>query len=420
MNNLSYYLIQANTALAACYLLLRLCGTDTFLKLRRTLLLAVSVFALLCPLLPGWLPAETGTGAPQAGIATLALPMLTVETVRQTVLSLPEALAAAYLLVAAVLAVRLAMQTLGLLRFVRRLPVMEAEGRRCRLLPGGHEAFSFLGYLCLPEDALRSPHLRELIRHEEAHIRQRHTLDVLWSRLLCALCWPNPAAWLLMRELRTLHEYLADAAALAGPTPRRDYQMALLSLSFPLAAANITNKFNVLSIKKRIAMMNKKPTSGLWQAKYLLLLPVTTLLVALNPSANAATGSALSAGLSSQDPAALQTLPATLQQEEPHQVADHMPEYPGGTPALMSHICSNIKYPAKAMGNKVEGTVVVQFVVDKEGKVTNVKVTRSLSPECDAEALRVVKTLKKFKPGRMKDGRIVPVYFTVPIRFAIK
>jgi periplasmic protein TonB len=95
---------------------------------------------------------------------------------------------------------------------------------------------------------------------------------------------------------------------------------------------------------------------------------------------------------------------------------EEMPEFPGGEAGLFKYIQENVKYPAIARENQVTGTVYVDFVVDKEGKVTNVKLRRGIGAGCDEEAIRVIKSLPKYKPGR-QNGRPQQVQFTVPIRF---
>lgn len=421
MKDIIAYLLQANVTLAAGYVLFRLCGTDTFLRLRRTLLLAIGVFALLCPLLSRLLPPEAAAESLSAiGAEVYALPAIGSAPVRKAVVSLPEAVAGTYLLVAAVLAVRLAMQTLCLLHRIRRLPVATVAGSRCRVLPERHEAFSFLGYLCLPADVLRSPHLPTLLRHERAHIRQRHTLDVLWSRLLRALCWPNPAAWLMERDLRLLHEYLADAATLDGHTPRTTYQRLILSFTFPLAAAQITNKFNVSSIKKRITMMNRKRTPGLWQAKYLLLAPMAALMVGMNRPAQAMNGTQTtetSVTVAGSPATAPGNRVAKADRSRFRQLAQYSD---GGMAGLLKFISDNLKYPAAAKSARLEGISVVKFTVGTDGKVSNPKIVKSLSPECDAEVLRVVGLLKKFQPAIDENGRAISSDMTLPVRFKLQ
>ena len=96
-----------------------------------------------------------------------------------------------------------------------------------------------------------------------------------------------------------------------------------------------------------------------------------------------------------------------------------MPRFPGGEAGLMRYLQENIKYPPEAAKNDIEGRVIVQFIIDKTGQVGEVKVVRPISEELDAEAVRVVKTLPKFEPGR-QDGEAVSVWYTLPISFKLQ
>jgi len=99
-------------------------------------------------------------------------------------------------------------------------------------------------------------------------------------------------------------------------------------------------------------------------------------------------------------------------------IADEMPEYPGGIEALKQLLVDNVKYPEQAKKDKIEGKVFVSFIVDENGDVQNFKVERGVNPELDAEALRVVKLMKKWTPGK-DAGKAVKVAFTIPIQFAL-
>ena len=98
---------------------------------------------------------------------------------------------------------------------------------------------------------------------------------------------------------------------------------------------------------------------------------------------------------------------------------EQMPEFPGGQAALMSWLANHIKYPAMAQENGVQGRVVVQFVVKKDGSISDVKVVRSKDPDLDREAVRVVKTFPNFIPGKM-NGQAVNVWYTLPINFKLQ
>ena len=95
---------------------------------------------------------------------------------------------------------------------------------------------------------------------------------------------------------------------------------------------------------------------------------------------------------------------------------DVMPEYPGGIQALMKFIAGEIHYPEQAQKNNIQGRVILQFLVTKTGEVGNVEVLRSVSPEIDAEAVRVCKLIPRFEPG-LVDGQPVNVVYTLPLTF---
>ena len=99
-------------------------------------------------------------------------------------------------------------------------------------------------------------------------------------------------------------------------------------------------------------------------------------------------------------------------------VVETMPEFPGGDLGLMKYIQKNVKYPAIAKEYNITGKVYVSFIVDKKGSVTNVKIVRGVDKNLDAEAMRVVKSLPKYKPGKQR-GKAVRVMFTIPINFTL-
>jgi protein TonB len=103
----------------------------------------------------------------------------------------------------------------------------------------------------------------------------------------------------------------------------------------------------------------------------------------------------------------------------PYNVVEQMPEFPGGEEALRKFLSNNVKYPAIAAENGVQGKVFVNFVVDRTGNISNVKVVRGVDPAVDKEAIRVVKSMPKWIPGR-QNGETVRVSFTVPINFVLQ
>lgn len=100
-------------------------------------------------------------------------------------------------------------------------------------------------------------------------------------------------------------------------------------------------------------------------------------------------------------------------------IVEQMPSFPGGEAEMMKFIGSNLRYPVVAQESGIQGRVTVRFVVTKEGNIDQVEVVRGIDPSCDREAMRVVKSMPKWTPGR-QNGKSVPVYFTLPILFRLK
>lgn len=123
-----------------------------------------------------------------------------------------------------------------------------------------------------------------------------------------------------------------------------------------------------------------------------------------------------------EEPVKQKPVERPVKKTEPEEVfrsVDQMPQFPGGDAALMKYLSSHIQYPAMAAENNVQGKVILQFVVEKDGSVGEVKVARSVDKDLDKEAVRVVKTLPRFTPGR-QNGQVVRVWYTLPVTFKLK
>lgn len=114
-----------------------------------------------------------------------------------------------------------------------------------------------------------------------------------------------------------------------------------------------------------------------------------------------------------------QVVTQAVEEEKPYEMVEQMPSFPGGAQELLQYIAKNLKYPTIAQENGVQGRVICQFVVARDGSVQNVRVLRSLDPYCDKEAIRVIQSLPKWIPGK-QNGKTVPVYYTLPIVFKLQ
>jgi TonB family protein len=113
-----------------------------------------------------------------------------------------------------------------------------------------------------------------------------------------------------------------------------------------------------------------------------------------------------------------QVVKTSTQGEEIFKVVEQMPEYPGGMEELMKFLQRNVKYPKEAQEQGKQGRVVVQFVVNKDGSITDAKIVKSVDPQLDAEALRVVNAMPNWTPGKQR-GKEVRTYFTIPVTFRL-
>ena len=111
--------------------------------------------------------------------------------------------------------------------------------------------------------------------------------------------------------------------------------------------------------------------------------------------------------------------PKHVEENKVFDVVEEMPSFPGGPSALMSYLSSNVKYPVVAQENGVQGRVVVSFVVERDGSITDVKVVRSVDPSLDREATRVVKSMPNWNPGK-QNGSAVRVKYNVPVSFKLQ
>ncbi len=417
------YFLQLNIALAVFYgLYCLLFSSDTFFGLRRAYLLTTLLLAALLPLcaqhlgLFQTLPRPFLNGEMTGNVISLISP--TAEESPGTGERCFLIATAVYAAVAALLLLRRLWQAGCIVGMALRLPRAEVEGTRVCLTNGTDGPFSFFGWIFINPVLHTQGELHEILLHEQTHARQLHSMDVVLSELTCALCWPNPCAWLLRHEIRINLEFLADERVLAGGFDRKTYELHLLGLSYQRPVATISNYFNVLPLKKRITMMNRKKSNRALRAKYLLAVPAVALM--LMSFSMWTDGSGVSPSTLSKT-ALLRTGGGQMLQpsDSVYDVPEVMPEFPGGTAACMEYLQNNLRYPKEAMENGAEGYVVVQFVIEADGSISRVKVVRSVNELLDAEAVRVVRNMPDWKPGRIK-GEAVAVRYNVPILFRLQ
>ena len=407
------YLIKANVVLVVLFGFYQLIsGGDTFFKWRRLSLLSIYVLSLLLPTIN--LASVIDDGSPVANI----LPRIAYILPEVTVQPMPEAfdwhqfMIWMYVAVALALLLRVCWQVVMVCRLALRSKRLMLHGTAVYVLAGDYSPFSFFRWIFVNPVDKTPLQLRQILTHEQTHVTQWHSVDALLSQLFVAAFWFNPIAWLMRVQVRSNLEYLADRSVLCEGMDKKAYQYHLLAVAYRKNVATITNNFNVLPLKKRIKMMNKQTSNPLARLKYLLFVPLTIALMAMNSSV-------IRANVQKKVVKTTKTTKKADASNKVYEVVEQMPTFPGGDAALMKYLAENIKYPVSAQKAKEQGRVVVQFIVEKDGTVTGVKTVRSVTPALDAEAVRVIKAMPKWTPGK-QDGQPVRVNYNVPVSFRLQ
>lgn len=435
MGTFLVYILKSAACLAVFYLFYKLLmSRDTFHRFNRFALLGLLVLSSLLPLV------EASVNSPAAVQET----MLTLEQLLLMADIQPEGESmAAATPSATVLWLRAALLVYltGIVFFIARnlcslarLGRLIRQGKRealdsylpdrkeknVRLVVHDHDIapFSWMHWIVIARKDLEE-NGREILIHELAHIRNRHSWDLLLADLCIFVQWFNPAAWLLKQELQNIHEYEADETVLREGVNARNYQMLLIKKAVGTKLYSMANSFNHSSLKKRITMMLKEKSNPWARAKYLYILPLAALAVTAfaRPEVSAVADEISAVKVIA--PAVHDSIQPNVQPAvaAPSSALDQMPEFPGGMEALNTYLRNNIRYPQEAQKAGIQGRVIIQFIVSKDGSITDAEVVESVDPQLDAEGLRLIKNMPRWKPG-MRKGQAIRVKQTLPIRFA--
>ena len=449
---MAIYLIKINVALMLLYGFYRLTvSRDTFFGLRRLTLWLIYAVVLMVPALnlEYWVR-DTPTMVSMANVYADTFYPVVVVKAQASGITWMDMLLGIYWVGVAVLSLRLVWQLFSIIRLVVISRKQEVEGITVHLLKGDGSPFSFFRWVFMYPSTLEGRQLHEVMVHECTHVSGLHSLDTLFSELFSIACWFNPFAWLMKQEVRMNLEYLADESVLSDGNARKSYQYHLLGLAYrqPNESTKIANNFNLLPLKKRIKMMNKRRTSEIGKAKYFLFAPLAGVLLmvsniecvareigeqipevaevqqkaeqALNADVAVANPMAKAeAELKAEAKTSDATAPADTTKSVVYDIPETMPYFPGGQVLMLKYLADNIKYPASAVKAKKQGRVIVTFIVQKDGSVTHAKIAKSIDPELDDEALRVVKGMPKWTPGT-QNGKPVNVKYSVPVKFSLQ
>ncbi|MBE0646340.1 MAG: M56 family metallopeptidase [Bacteroidales bacterium] len=424
MNELFRYLVQSSVCLAALYMVYWLfLRKDTFFTINRIYLLLAGLFSLIIPLFSFQFTASGSMAPVMIFLEPVLITPEKIESLAASHLSWMEAIGIVYVTGVVIFSLRFLIQLFQLWLVIRRNGITRRENMRLIFVDKGYSPFSFFNMIFIREELSEDEQLEAILRHEQVHIRQYHSFDLILAEILTIVLWFNPFVWLLQRSLKSLHEFLADEGVMKFGFRMREYQQLIFDQTLGKQINNLTNNFNVSLIKQRIIMMTKSRSNAVARMKIVLALPAMLLALASFSSASAIylttpENSPLSGTtVSVEQPSAIQ--PSNAQKEDSvFTKVEKMPLFHGGNEELFSYLGKTIKYPAEAMKNGIEGTVFVTFVIEKDGSVTHVKILRGIGGGCDEESLRVVQSMPKWTPG-YSEGKAVRVSFNLPIKYKL-
>ena len=431
---------------------------------------------MILPLLGSLVPQDLFLYHDKSRFATITLPEIIIKSagnlspLQQQIFLNWGALG--YLFVTIAMLAGLVLSIIKIVRFYLAAKRAQKINDNIYLYPGHISPFSFLGRIYISHHYINHPGLNSILIHENAHIRQHHIIDLVLMELLSSLFWFNPFFFLIKKALREVHEYLADREVVKNGAEPLKYQQLLFNEVAGHPQYIIANNFNLLT-KKRIIMLIKKSGKnaalriGVFMPVVLVAAFVLTSiqvnsLMAQNSRQSKQVSEAPAAKVSVQEvmppppppppPAGKSALSSLAsapdgnapppppppppppsrakqkseakfvsvpgdQEKEVFTMVEEMPKYPGGDEARTKYMIESIKYPAEAKKKGIEGTVYVSFIVESDGTVSNVKILKGIGGGCDEEAMRVVKGMPKWLPGKQK-GKPVRVQFNMPVKYA--
>ena len=413
------YIIKSALTLALLYTcIMPLLEKETFHRLNRIIVLGCLLLSFIIPLIHF-------TGGTNQTIdmvrQAVQLPEILIDgnANKQTVWSLTDIIVCIYTLGGVAMLSLTAIQTMSLMLRLRRCEhITDNRGNIIVLTDYATSPFCLFHYIVMSHDDYANNRCF-VLTHEQEHIRLRHYIDLIILQFATIIQWFNPFVWLIGKNLKAIHEFEVDEAVLNKGIDATQYQKFLVVKAVGNRLQPFANNLNKESLKRRIIMMNQKKSNRWMMLKALFVIPVATLAVSVfaNTSDMSSMAKAANTTANSISTNNMQTKQSDIKSSDKVEV---MPEFKGGNKAMMEFLMMNMKYPESAVKAKQQGKAVVGFVVKKDGTVSDVYIVKSTGYDVlDNEAMRVVKSMPAWEPGKQK-GKPVDVKYFVPITFRQK
>ena len=333
-------------------------------------------------------------------------------------LSLATVLWGIYLLGMFVMTVRLLLSLQQLYRLVRKSETKTEAGIKYVFTSGNLPVFSFFHLIFVSKEMFENPRTAIIIEHEKIHVRHKHSLDILLLEILSVFQWFNPFVYLIKKAIKENHEFIADSGMSVSESSGNSYLNLLFREASSLEFSSITHNFSYSLLKKRMIMMKNQKSQKRMPVKLLFtaLAIALTLFACNSPSKPAPKATTPSKSLKV---VATKANPAQADTSKVFMVVEKMPEFPGGVKKLLNYLATNIKYPAEARKAGVQGRVFVNFIVEKDGSISHVKIVKGIGYGCDKEAIKAVENMPRWIPGYQR-GEPVRVSYNLPVKFTLQ
>ena len=440
------YLLLVNVYLVLFYgfyaLLLR---KETFFQLNRVYLVSASALSFFIPVIQaGWVQNLFITQEVHYVVYGSQITISQLKPVADVPLSLGDILAYFYFIGVLFLVGRLIWQLVVLNKIIKS----DQQG----------VAYSFFKRIKVDQHADNNSIINA---HEQVHAQQWHSADVFIIEAVMIINWFNPVVYFYRRAIKHVHEFIADDQAIKSTDNKADYAMLLLTQTFEVPTHNLVSHFfNHSLLKQRIIMLQKNKSQRVKLLKYGLSAPLFVLMLILSSATvnnskavkvinlkaeQVLATPAITGNMTNKSADSLNRTPAytepsaivktnaqdikkdltvsatdTLNRDNSQVFAavEQAPSFPGGTDAFYEFLARNTIYPAEMRANNIQGKVIVTFVVEKDGSLSNVRALKGPGYGANEEAVRVVSLSPRWTPGN-QNGRAVRVQFTTAIMFSL-
>jgi beta-lactamase regulating signal transducer with metallopeptidase domain len=398
------YLLKSGILLLVFYAVYKLLlENERMLRFNRAYLLGSLVFSLIIPLQIISFESDFSNKTGLIQLDELAI-QKSSENLASISLNdfLTVLIAVSYGVVALLLMLRFVLNLYSFYKRIKRNEVQLVKGDKVALIDEPILPHSFWDTIFINKNEFENGKIpSELIAHEKAHLDQKHTLDILFIEILQIIFWFNPLLLFYKKVIKLNHEFLADEAVNKQFGSVRNYQNLLLHFVSNKNTISLASNINYLITKKRLLMMTKKKSP---------------IKVVLKVSAVSAVYVLLLFVFSTKSMAQTGANKGEVKEKDLYTMADieKTPEFPGGIAEFYKFVGKNFKTPDAAVKDKFEGKAYMQFIIEKDGTLSDIKTVKDAGYGIGDEVIRVLKLSPKWTAATYQ-GKPVRVMYSLPI-----